>query len=532
MAKKQVLFGDEARLPLKDGADKLANTVKVTLGPTGRNVILGKKFGSPVVTSDGKSIAKEIEFKDFTESIGARMLREAATKAHDMAGGGTATSTILAQSIMKEGIKAVVSGANPIFIKRGIDKAVEAVLKSVRSKSKEVASNDDVIRIATVSANNDSEIGGLISEAIAKVGKDGVVTIEEAKGVETGLEIVEGMQFDRGYISPYMVTDPESMEVMLENPCILICENKIGSLQPLLPILQKTVQLARPLLIIAEDVDGEALAALVVNKLKGVIQCAAVKAPGYGDRRKEMLMDIAITTGGQVISEELGFKLENVVIGMLGQAKKVLIDKDNTIIIGGIGKSEDIRKRAEQIRKQIDETTSDYDKEKLQERLARMVSGVAQINIGAPTETVLKEKKSRADDALAATKSALEEGYVVGGGVTLLRSVPEIDKLDLTGDETIGANILKKALQEPIRCIASNSGVDGSVIAFNVKDSDENIGFNALTGKIEDLMAAGIIDPTKIVCSALQSAASVAGMMLTTQAIITELPEEEEDKKN
>lgn len=528
MAKKQLLFDNEARMALKDGADDLANTVRVTLGPVGRNVILGKKFGSPAVTSDGATIAKDIELKDPYRNIGARILKEAATKTHDLVGGGAATSTLLAQCIVRDGLKNVSSGANPMMLKKGIDRAVEAAVKAIKSRSKELKTREEIVQVATVSANNDSEIGNLIAEALDKVGKDGVVTIEEATGVETGIEVVEGMQFDRGYISPYMVTDTDTMKAALENPCILIYGSKISVMRPLLPILQKMAQLARPLLIIAEDVEGEALATLVVNKLRGALQCAAIKAPGYGDRRKEMLADIAVSTGGQVISEELGFRLENVVVGMLGQAKRVVVDKDSTTIVGGSGKREEIEGRAEQIRKQIDETTSDYDKEKLQERLARLVSGVAVVNVGAPTETALKEKKSRIEGALAATRAAIEEGIVVGGGVVYLHSIGEVDELQLSGDEAIGADITKRALQEPIRCIASNSGADGSVIVSQAKEMEENIGFNALTGRLEDLMAAGIIDPTKTVCSALQSAASVAGMVLTAQAVVTEASEEGE----
>ncbi len=527
MAKKQMLFDNEARKALKDGADDLADTIRVTLGPKGRNVILDKKFGSPTISSDGATIAKDIELENPYRNMGARMVREAVTETHDQVGGGTATSTLLAQCIIREGVKNLTWGANPMMLKKGIDKAVETVVNLIKSRSKEVETNDQIVQVATVSANNDIEIGNLIAEAMEKVGKDGVITVEEATGVETGIEVVEGMQFDRGYISAYMVTDVDNMEAVLENPCILIYGSKISSMQPLLPILQKMIQLARPILIIAEDVEGEALATLVVNKLRGGLQCAAVKSPGYGDRRKEMMADIAVSTGGQVISEELGFRLENVVVGMLGQAKRIIVDKDSTTIIGGSGKSEEIKGRAEQIRKQIDETTSDYDKEKLQERLARLTSGVAIVNVGAPTETALKEKKARVEDALAATKAAIEEGIVVGGGVALLRAVDELDKMQMSGDEAIGVEIIKRALQEPIRCIASNAGVDGSVVVSQVKDMEENFGFNALTGQIEDLMAAGVVDPVKTVCAALRNAASIAGTMLTTQAVVTEIPEEE-----
>ncbi|MGB9595347.1 MAG: chaperonin GroEL [Candidatus Poribacteria bacterium] len=527
MAKKQVFFRDSARTEMKDGADELAETVKVTMGPKGRNVILGKKYGSPVITNDGNTIAKEIELEDPSKNLGARMLRESVTETHKLVGGGTTTTTLIAHSILREGIKAIAVGANPMKVKQGIDKAVEAVVDYIKSQSKEIKTKEDILKVATVSANNDTEIGNLIADAIDKVGKDGVVTIEEAKGVETGIEIVEGMQFDRGYISPYMVTDAERMEAVMENPVILIHDKKINGIQPILPLLQRVVQLNRPLLIIAEDVEGEALNVIVVNKVKGTLDVTAVKAPGYGDRRKEMLMDIAIATGGRVISEELGFKLENIVIGMLGQAKRIIVDKDNTTIIGGNGDRDKIEERIKQIRKQIEDTKSDYDREKLQERLARLASGVAIINIGAPTETAMKEKKARAQDSLSATKAALEEGAVVGGGVTLLRAIPVIDKLDLQGDEALGANLVKKALREPIKCIAENTGAEGSVVISQVLEMGENFGFNALTGNIEDLLSAGILDPTKTVYSAIQSAASVAGMMLTTEAMITDIPEED-----
>ena len=528
MAKKQVFFHDEARAEMKEGADELAETVKVTMGPKGRNVILGKKYGSPVVTNDGNTIAKEIEFEDPSKNVGARMLRESVTETHKLVGGGTTTATLIAHCILREGNKILTVGANPIKVKQGIDKAVESAVNFIKSQSKEIKTKEDILKVATVAANNDTEIGNLIADALDKVGKDGVVTIEEAKGVETGIEIVEGMQFDRGYISPYMVTDAERMEAVMENPVILIHDKKISGIQPIIPLLQKVVQLNRPLLIIAEDVDGEALNVIVVNKVKGVLDVTAVKAPGYGDRRKEMLMDIAIATGGRVISEELGFKLENVVVGMLGQATRIIVDKDNTTIIGGNGDKDKIDERIKQIRKQIEDTKSDYDREKLQERLAKLAGGVAIINIGAPTETAMKEKKARAQDSLSATKAALEEGAVIGGGVTLLRASLHLDKLDLQGDEAFGANIIKKALREPMRCIAENTGAEGTVIINQVLEMGENFGFNALTGKVEDLLSAGILDPTKTVCSALQSAASVAGMMLTTEAMITDMPEEEE----
>jgi len=531
MAKKQILFHDDARKPMKDGAYELADTLKVTLGPKGRNVIIDKKFGSPVITNDGNKIANEIELKDPSENLGARMLRETASKTHDLVGGGAVTSTIIAQSIIREGNKAIASGINPTQLKAGIDKAVAVAVKHIKSKSKEVEGKDDIAKVATVAANNDTEIGNLIAGALDKVGKEGVVTVEEAKGVETGIEMVEGMQFDKGYISPYMVSDVETMEAALENPLILIYESKISGLQPLLPILQKVAQVARPILIIAEDVEGEALTALIVNKIKGGLDSVAVKAPGYGDRRKEMLSDIAISTGGQLISSELGFKLENVVIGMLGQARRIVVDKDNTTIIGGMGKSDAIQGRIEQLRRQIEETTSDYDREKLQERLAKLGSGVAIVSVGAATETAMKEKKARTEDALASTRSAIEEGIVVGGGVSLIRAIPELAKLDLSEEQAIGANIIKKALTEPIRSIANNAGAEGSVIVIKAMEMEDNFGFNANTGQLEDLMLAGIVDPTKTVCAALQSAASVAGMMLTTEALITDAPKDEEDKE-
>lgn len=529
MPKKQVIFDDAARRALKDGADHLADTVKVTIGPRGRNVILDKSYGSPTVTNDGVTIAKEIDLKDPYENMGARMLREAATETHDLAGGGTTTATLLAQSIIREGIKNLTSGANPMMLKSGIDKAAKAAIAEIKSKSKPANTRETFIQIATVSANSDNEIGELIAEALDKVGQDGVVSIEESSGVETGIDVVEGMQFDKGYISPHMTTNNDKSEVSQDNPYILIYGEKISSIQVIAPLMEKVAQLSRPLLIIAEDVEGDALAALVVNKLRGVIQCAAVKAPGFGDRRKDMLSDIAIATGGQVISEELGFKLENVVIGMLGQAKRVVIDKDSTTIIGGNGSPSDIAGRADQLRLQIGETTSNYDIEKLQERLARLVGGVAMVNVGAPTETALKEKKARVEDALSAVRAAMEAGIVVGGGVSLLRAVPAVDKLELEDDEAVGANIVKRALQEPLRAIAANSGADSSVIANNVSQAEENIGFNANTGELEDLMAAGIVDPVSTVCSALQSAASIAGMLLTTHAAITEAPEDEEE---
>ncbi len=528
MAKKQILFGDEARKALQSGVDDLANTVRVTLGPSGKNVVLDKKYGSPTITSDGATIAKDIDLKDPYGNIGARLLREAATKTKDQAGGGTATSTLIAQCIIREGLKNLTSGANPMMLKSGIDKAVKAVIKAIKSKSKEAKNRETLVQVATVSANGDSEIGNLIAEALDKVGQDGVVSIEESTGVETGIDVVEGMQFDRGYISSYMATNDDKTEASQDDPCILICDSKISSIQSIVPILEKVTQLSRPILIIAEDVEADALSTLVVNNLRGNLRCVAVKAPGFGDRRKEILSDIAISTGGQVISEDLGFKLENVVVGMLGQAKRVVVDKDTTTIIGGNGKPEDIEGRAEQIRRQIEDTTSDYDKEKLQERLAQLVGGVAMVNVGAATEIALKERKARVEDALAAVRAAMEDGIVAGGGVALLRSAPEIDELQLSGDEALGAEIVKRALQEPMRCIASNSGVDGSVVVVHAGEMGENVGFNALTGQLEDLVAAGIVDPASTVCSALQNAASVASMLLTTHAAVTEVPEEAE----
>ncbi|MBD3184961.1 chaperonin GroEL [Candidatus Poribacteria bacterium] len=530
MAKKQISFGEKARKSLKNGANKLADTVKITVGPKGRNVVLEKSFGSPTVTNDGATIAKNMELEDPYENIGTRMLKEAASETHDIVGGGTATSTVIAQRILAEGLKNLASGANPMMLKKGIDRATDTAIKTIKEKSQKLETKEQIIHVATVASNNDSEIGNLISEAMDRVGQDGVITVEESSAVETGIDVVEGMQFDKGYISPQMVTDNENMEAVLDNPYILIHDKKISSVQSILPILQKVSQLSRPVLIIAEDVEAEALSTLVVNKIRGGLQCAAVKAPGFGDRRKEMLSDLAVFTNGQVISEELGFKLENVVVGMLGQAKKVIIDKDTTTIIDGAGKEDAIKERAEQIKRQIEETSSDYDREKLQERLARLVSGVAVVNVGAPTETALKERKARMEDALAATRAAIEEGIVAGGGLALLRAVDEIDKLEASEDEATGVEILKRALQEPTRCIISNAGAEASVIVARIMESDENMGFNALTGKIEDLVNAGIVDPVKTVCAALKSASSVAGMILTTHVIITEKPDEEEEE--
>jgi len=525
---KQIEFESAARESLKAGVDKLANAVKVTLGPRGRNVILDKKFGSPTITNDGVTIAKEIELEDPYENMGAQMVKEVATKTQDVAGDGTTTATLLAQSIIHLGIRNVTAGSNPMYIKRGIEKAVEAAVEAVRRQSKQVKGRDEIGQVATISANNDSEIGELIAEAMEKVGKDGVITVEEAKSMDTSLEVVEGMQFDRGYLSPYFVTDAERMECALEDPYILVHDKKVSSMKDLLPILEKIAQVGRPLLLIAEDVEGEALATLVVNKLRGTLQCAAVKAPGFGDRRKAMLEDIAVLTNGRVISEEVGFKLENVTITDLGHAKRVTIDKDNTTIVEGAGKKTEIQGRVGQIRKQIEDSTSDYDREKLQERLAKLAGGVAVINVGAATETEMKEKKARVEDALAATRSAVEEGIVPGGGVALLRAISSVAKLELEGEESIGRNIVARALEEPLRTIASNAGAEGSIVVEQVKKMKGAMGYNAATNEYEDLVKAGIVDPTKVARTALQNAASIAGLLLTTEAIVTEKPEEDD----
>jgi len=526
---KDIKFSIDARDRLKEGVDILANTVKVTLGPRGRNVILDKKFGSPTITNDGVTIAKEIELKDPWANMGAQMVKEVATKTQDVAGDGTTTATILAQAIINEGLKVVTAGANPMFIKRGIHKAVDAAVEYIKQKSKQVRKREEIASVATISANNDSEIGELIADAMEKVGKDGVITVEEAKGMETTLEVVEGMQFDRGYISPYFVTDAERMEVVLEDVYLLIHDKKISAMKDLLPILEKVAQLNKPLLIIAEDVEGEALATLVVNKLRGTLQVAAVKAPGFGDRRKAMLEDIAILTGGRVISEEAGFKLENTTVNDLGRAKKVTIDKDNTTIIEGAGKAQKVKERINQIKVQIEETTSDYDREKLQERLAKLAGGVAVIKVGAATEIEMKEKKARVEDALAATRAAVEEGIVPGGGVTLLHAIGAIEKLKLDGEEKIGAEIVAKALEEPAKMIAHNAGQEGSVIVERLKKEKPEIGYNAATGEFQNMMEAGIVDPTKVARSAIQNAASVASLILTTEATVTELPEKEKN---
>jgi len=523
---KQIILGDEARQALLRGVNILSNVVKATLGPRGRNVILDKKFGSPTSTKDGVTVAKEIELKDPWENMGAQLVKEVASKTSDVAGDGTTTATVLAQIIYTEGIKHVTAGRNPNLIKKGIDRAVEEVIKELRTMSREVT-GEMIAQVGAISANNDESIGKIIAEAMEKVGKDGVITVEEAKGLETTLEFVEGMQFDRGYLSPYFITDPERMECVLENPLILLHEKKISNLREFLPLLESVARMGRSLLVVAEEVEGEALATLVVNKLKGTLQCCAVKAPGFGDRRKAMLEDIAILTGGKVITEDIGVKLENVTIDWLGEAAKVVVDKDNTTIVEGKGKQSEIQARIKQIRTQIEETTSDYDREKLQERLAKMVGGVAVIKVGAATETELKEKKARVEDAMHATKAAVEEGIVPGGGVALLRCQKALDKLNLDGDMQIGVQIVRRALEEPLRQIAENAGFEGSIVVEKVREMKQDYGFNALTEKYEDMVKAGIVDPTKVVRTALQNAASIAGLLLTTEACVTEIPEEE-----
>jgi chaperonin GroEL len=526
---KQITYGDESRQAILRGVNRLADAVKVTLGPKGRNVVLDKKFGSPVITKDGVTVAKEIDLKDPLENMGAQMVREVASKTSDVAGDGTTTATVLAQAIYREGSKNVTAGANPMDVKRGIEKAVAAVTEELKKLSKPVKGNM-IAQVGTISANNDETIGKIIAEAMEKVGKDGVITVEEAKTLETSLEVVEGMQFDRGYLSPYFVTDPERMEVALENPLVLIHEKKISNMKDLLPVLEQVAKLGRPLVIIAEDIEGEALATLVVNKLRGTLQVAAVKAPGYGDRRKAMLEDIATLTGGKAITEDLGIKLENIKIDDLGKAKKITIDKENTTIVEGNGKPKDIEGRVKQIRTQIDETTSDYDREKLQERLAKLVGGVAVIKVGAATETEMKEKKARVEDAMHATKAAVEEGIVPGGGVALLRCTKVVDALKEEGDIKVGISIIRRALEEPLRQIAGNAGHEGAVVIARVRESkNPEEGFNALNEKYENLVEAGVIDPTKVVRSALQNAASIASLLLTTEALISEIPEEKSD---
>jgi chaperonin GroEL len=526
MSAKELQFSVDARARLKRGVDALADAVKITLGPKGRNVVIDKKFGSPTITKDGVTVAKEIELSDPVENMGAQMVKEVATKTSDIAGDGTTTATVLAQAIFREGLKNVTAGANPMELKRGIEKAVEAVVEDLRKLSVPSAGKKEIAQVGTISANNDREIGNLIAEAMEKVGKDGVITVEEAKGLETTLETVDGTQFDRGYLSPYFVTDPEKMETALEDAYLLIHDKKISSMKELLPILEKVAQGGKPMLIIAEDVDGEALATLVVNKLRGTLKIAAVKAPGFGDRRKEMLRDIAVLTGGQVISEEVGFKLENVALTDLGRAKRIVVDKDNTTIVDGRGKPDDIQGRINEIKAAIEKTTSDYDREKLQERLAKLAGGVAIINVGAATETELKEKKARVEDALHATRAAVEEGIVAGGGVALIRAQSALDRIRGTEDEKTGVDIVRRALEEPIRLIAQNAGAEGSIVVAKVKESkDKNFGYNAASDTYEDLVKAGVIDPTKVTRTALQNAASIAGLLLTTECVVAEKPE-------
>src|SRR5437016_1760807 len=527
MAAKMVVHGEKSRHAILDGVNKLADAVKVTLGPKGRNVVLDRKFGSPTITKDGVTVAKEIELEDKLENIGAQMVREVASKTSDVAGDGTTTATVLAQAIVREGLKTVAAGANPMALQRGIQKATERVVEEIKNMSKPVK-GDAIAQVGTISANGDRTIGELIAEAMNKVGKDGVITVEEAKTMQTELEVVEGMQFDRGYLSPYFVTNADRMEAVLEDAMILIHEKKITALRDLLPLLETVAREGKPLLIIAEDVEGEALATLVVNKLRGTLNACAVKAPGFGDRRKAMLEDIAILTRGKVISEDLGIKLENIKIEDLGRAKRIVIDKDNTTIIEGAGKQSEIEGRVKQIRAQIEETTSDYDREKLQERLAKLVGGVAVIKVGAATETELKEKKARVEDAMHATRAAVEEGIVPGGGVAFLRAIPALEKLELEGDEQIGVTIVKRALEEPIRLIVSNAGHEGAIVVGKVRESKQpNFGFNAETEDYTDMISAGILDPAKVTRSALQNAASIAALMLTTEALIAEIPDEE-----
>jgi chaperonin GroEL len=526
---KMIEYSSVARDKVKKGVDKLADAVKVTLGPRGRNVVIDKKFGSPTVTKDGVTVAKEVELEDAYENMGAQMVKEVASKTSDVAGDGTTTATVLAQAMYREGLKNVTAGANPMALKRGVELAIRSVVGEITKMSREVSGKEEIANVGTVSANNDADVGKLIADAMEKVGKDGVITVEEAKSTETTLDVVEGMQFDRGYLSPYFVTNPDSMEAALEEPLILIHDKKISTMKDLLPILEKVAQMGKPMLVIAEDVEGEALATLVVNKLRGTLKVCAVKAPGFGDRRKAMLEDIATLTGGKVISEELGFKLENTVPSDLGKAKRVSIDKDNTTIVEGGGKTEDIKGRINQIKRQIEETTSDYDREKLQERLAKLAGGVAVINVGAATETEMKEKKARVEDALHATRAAVEEGIIPGGGVVYLRAEKALDALKLEGDEAVGALIVRKALEEPIRQICENSGAEGSIVVNKVKDNkDVNFGYNAETGEYGDMVKMGVIDPTKVSRTALENAASIAALLLTTEALVAEKPEKKE----
>jgi chaperonin GroEL len=525
---KQIVTGENSRQSILRGVNILADAVKITLGPKGRNAVIEKKFGAPIITKDGVTVAKEIELPDALENMGAQMVREVASKTSDVAGDGTTTATVLAQAIFREGVKTVAAGASPMALKRGIEKAVEVAVEEIKKLHKDVK-GDMIAQVGTISANNDKQIGSIIAEAMKKVGKDGVITVEESKTMETTLEVVEGMQFDRGYLSPYFVTDPERMECALEDVRILIHEKKISSMKDLLPLLEQIAKMGKPLLIIAEDVEGEALATLVVNKLRGTLQCAAVKAPGFGDRRKAMLEDIATLTGGKAVTEDLGIKLENVKIEDLGRAKKITIDKDNTTIVEGSGKASEIEGRVKQIRTQVEETTSDYDKEKLQERLAKLVGGVAVIKVGAATETELKEKKARVEDAMHATRAAVEEGIVPGGGVALIRCIDALDKLKLKDDEAIGVNIVKRALEEPMRQIVHNAGAEGAIVVGRVRESeDSNFGFNAETGDYGDMVKAGVIDPAKVTRLALQNASSVASLMLTTEALIADIKEKED----
>src|SRR5881296_2630067 len=521
---KQIVYGEHSRQAILRGVNQLADAVKITLGPKGRNVVLDKKFGSPTITKDGVTVAKEIDLKDPLENMGAQMVREVASKTSDTAGDGTTTATVLAQAMYREGARNVVAGANPMDIKRGIEKSVEAITGELKKMSKPV-SGSMIAQVGTISANHDETIGRIIAEAMDKVGKDGVITVEEAKSIDTSLEVVEGMQFDRGYLSPYFVTNPERMEVVLENPVILIHEKKISSMKDLLPVLEQVARLGQPLLIIAEDIEGEALATLVVNKLRGTLHAAAVKAPGFGDRRKAMLEDIAILTNGKAITEDLGLKLESIKLDDLGKAKKVTIDKDNTTIVEGSGKSDAIQGRVKQLRTQVDDTTSDYDREKLQERLAKLVGGVAVIKVGAATETEMKEKKARVEDAMHATKAAVEEGIVAGGGVALIRASKVLEDLKLDGEQQIGVQIVARAVEEPLRWIATNAGQEGAVVVAKVKTMGPEEGFNALNDTYENLVRAGVIDPTKVVRTALQNAASIASLMLTTEALVSELPD-------
>jgi chaperonin GroEL len=526
MAAKNVRFGQDARDKILKGVNVLADAVTVTLGPKGRNVVIEKSFGAPVVTKDGVTVAKEIELEDKLENMGAQMVKEVASKTSDIAGDGTTTATVLARAIYAEGVKMVAAGHDPMSIKRGIDKAVGALIGELKGLSKPTRDQKEIAQVGTISANNDSTIGEIIAEAMNKVGKEGVITVEEAKGLETTLDVVEGMQFDRGYLSPYFVTDPERMECVFEDVYILNNEKKISGMKDLLPVLEQVAKSGRPLLIIAEDIEGEALATLVVNKIRGTLQCVAVKAPGFGDRRKAMLEDIAILTGGRVIAEELGVKLESLTLNDLGRAKRIVVDKDNTTIVDGAGKKADIEGRIKQVRAQIDETTSDYDREKLQERLAKMIGGVAVIKVGAATEIEMKEKKARVEDALHATRAAVEEGIVPGGGVALIRASNALNKVEASEEETVGVNIVRKALQEPLRWIATNAGEEGSIVLDRVRSNKGAFGFNAAAGEFEDLIKAGIMDPTKVVRTALQNAASVAGLLLTTEATVSEKPEE------